>query len=76
MRTVTIFSKPEKNLEVAIAFMRKANECRALFGATDWITKMVTKKFYESIPYPYQADFGLHSDKYCIIHPKYGTIAM
>lgn len=76
MRTVTIFSKPKKDLETAIAFMHKTNECRALFGATDWITKMVTEKLYESAPTPYHVDFGLFSDKYCITHPVYGTVAM
>ena len=76
MRIVTIFTEPEKDLELAIAFMHKANECRALFGATDCLTKMVTRKFLESIPAPYHADFGLFSNKYCITHPEYGTVAM
>ena len=76
MRDITIFSKSEKNLEVAIAFMHEANKCRELLGVEHLLTKIATRKFHESIPTSYHADFGLFSNKYCITHPKYGTIAM
>lgn len=76
MESVNIFTPPKRDLNMAIAFMHKANERRLVYGVDDLFAKAYTRLFYKSIPSGYHADYGLYSKKFCITHPTYGTVAV